>query len=460
VTATFTPSTSYAITYTKAGTGSGIINFAPTGSQASCSTSCSNTYATGSVVTLSAAPAAGSTFTGWSGGCTGTAVCQLTMSAAKAVTATFKVVPIYAITYTKVGTGSGTTSFWPTGTQASCAASCVNSYASGSVVTLTAAPSTGSTFTGWSGGCTGATTCQLTLSAAKAVTATYTLLPSYAIAYTKAGSGSGTTSFSPAGTRANCAASCSNSYTSGSVVTLTASPATGSSFSGWSGGCTGDGACQLTLSAAQSVTATFTTLSSTCAGLGCALDNSLTWQSYLSDSNPFYSQSTYTSGASGSTAARSGYTINSGYSCVYTTIDGPGTLSYIWGVSSEAGYDYLRFYYDNSLQDFISGSGVNVGSWYQNVWSITASGAHTIEFCYEKDSSVASFLDAGFVDKVSFVPSGVSPKFTSQDKHDQIKRLEMTPINRPEGAVTQVPEGQPVKKGRASGMQLRSPRSR
>ena len=543
VTATFTLSTSYAITYTKAGAGSGTTNFAPTGSQASCSASCSNSYASGSVVTLSAAPASGSTFAGWSGGCTGTAPCQLTLSAAKAVTATFNLIPIYAITYTKAGTGTGTTSFSPTGTQSSCAASCSNSYTSGTVVTLSATPATGSTFAGWSGGCTGTSTCQLTLSAAQSVTASYTLLSSYAITYTKAGTGTGTTSFSPTGTQSSCAASCSNSYTSGTVVTLSATPATGSTFAGWSGGCTGTSTCQLTLSAAQSVTASYTLLSSyaitytkagtgtgttsfsptgtqsscaascsnsytsgtvvtlsatpatgstfagwsgectgtstcqltlsaakavtatyntapTCSGLGCALDDSFTWQTYYASSNAFYSQSTYTSGSSGSSAAQSGYTIDYGYSCMYTTINGPGTLSYIWGVSSEANYDYLNFYYDNSLQDWISGSGVNVGYWSQNAWSITASGSHTIEFCYEKDSSYSYYLDAGFVDKVSFVPSGATPKFGILDKNGQIKRLESTTINRPGIAVTELPKDQFVKKGSASVMELHSPRSR
>jgi predicted heme/steroid binding protein len=40
-------------------------------------------------------------------------------------------------------------------------------------------------------------------------------------------------------------------------VILTASPATGSTFTGWSGGCTGTGNCAVTMGAAQNVTATF-----------------------------------------------------------------------------------------------------------------------------------------------------------------------------------------------------------
>src|SRR2546428_2791650 len=51
---------------------------------------------------------------------------------------------------------------------------------------------------------------------------------------------------------------CSASFASGTSVTSTATPASGSAFSGWSGaGCSGTGSCVGTMNAAQSVTATF-----------------------------------------------------------------------------------------------------------------------------------------------------------------------------------------------------------
>src|SRR5439155_9283102 len=47
-------------------------------------------------------------------------------------------------------------------------------------------------------------------------------------------------------------------FASGTVVTLSASPAVGSALTGWSGGgCSGTGTCVVTLSAATTVTATF-----------------------------------------------------------------------------------------------------------------------------------------------------------------------------------------------------------
>ena len=74
---------------------------------------------------------------------------------------------------------------------------------------------------------------------------------------TKNGTGTGTVTSNLTGI--NCGATCSASFTSGSSVTLTASPTAGSVFSGWSGGgCAGSGTCTVTMSSAQNVTAQFT----------------------------------------------------------------------------------------------------------------------------------------------------------------------------------------------------------
>jgi len=80
---------------------------------------------------------------------------------------------------------------------------------------------------------------------------------SNALTVATAGTGSGTITSSPSGI--NCGSTCSASYTSGTSVTLTASAASGSTFAGWSGACTGTGACSLSMTAARSVTATFNT---------------------------------------------------------------------------------------------------------------------------------------------------------------------------------------------------------
>jgi glucose/arabinose dehydrogenase/PKD repeat protein len=69
------------------------------------------------------------------------------------------------------------------------------------------------------------------------------------------GSGTGTVSSSDGAII--CGTRCSASYTSGTQLALTASPAAGSTFAGWSGGCSGAGDCQVTMDAAKTVTATF-----------------------------------------------------------------------------------------------------------------------------------------------------------------------------------------------------------
>ena len=72
----------------------------------------------------------------------------------------------------KAGTGAGAVTSAPAAV--SCGATCGASLADGSVVVLTAAPSLGSRFAGWSGGgCSGTGTCTVAMTSAKLVTATF-----------------------------------------------------------------------------------------------------------------------------------------------------------------------------------------------------------------------------------------------------------------------------------------------
>ena len=157
------------------------------------------------------------------------------------------------LTVAKTGTGSGTVTSSPAGLD--CGSTCSAPFAA-VPVTLTAAASVGSTFTGWSGDCSGTGTCTLTMSADHAATATFESDKTLAVA--KAGSGSGSVSSSPAGIA--CGSTCSHAYPHGTSVTLTASASSKSKFAGWSGACTGTGACALTMSADHSATATFKAL--------------------------------------------------------------------------------------------------------------------------------------------------------------------------------------------------------
>jgi hypothetical protein len=254
VTATFTKSaTEFALTVTKAGTGTGTVECKV---GAGALGPCAATYPENTKVALTATAAAGSTFAGWSEACTGTGSCEVTMTAAKSVTATFNLTAVtkYPLTVTKAGTGSGTVECNTGSGQEACSAE----YNEGTKVTLIANAAAGSTFAGWTG-CEhepGLAECEVTMSAAKSVTATFNLtaITKYPLTLTKTGTGSGTVECNTGSGAGACAAE----YNENTKVTLTATAAAGSTFAGWSGACTGAGSCEVTISAAKSVTATFT----------------------------------------------------------------------------------------------------------------------------------------------------------------------------------------------------------
>ncbi len=160
---------------------------------------------------------------------------------------------IQKLTVSKAGSGTGTINSNPAGI--SCGSTCNKDYPVNSNVTLTAAADTGSTFIGWTGACSGTGSCTVKMDAAKTVVATFNSLPKYTLSVSK--NGSGTITSSPAGI--NCGSDCTESYTSGTNVTLTATPDSNIVFAGWSGACTGTGSCTVSMNAAKTVSATFST---------------------------------------------------------------------------------------------------------------------------------------------------------------------------------------------------------
>lgn len=161
-----------------------------------------------------------------------------------------------SLTVTEAGTGGGTVTSSPAGIN--CPTTCAANFATGTAITLTAAPNASSTFAGWGGAlCEGTGTCTFTITANAAVTANFTAKNNtFALTLTDAGTGAGTVTSAPAGIV--CPETCSANFTSGAVVALTAVAAEGSTFAGWSGaGCTGTGGCSVTMTAAEAVTATF-----------------------------------------------------------------------------------------------------------------------------------------------------------------------------------------------------------
>jgi hypothetical protein len=247
--ATATFKTLYTLTVTPAGTGVGTVT-ADAGAIA-CGATCADPYPSGTVVTLTAAPDAASTFDGWSGACAGTGTCQVTMSQARNVTATFTHV-FHQLTVTRLGAGAGSITSQPSAID--CGSTCGAAVLQATQVTLTAVAGPGDTFMGWGGDCSGIGTCVLTMGGDHAVTATFT--PAYDLSVTKTGAGNGGVTSAPAGI--DCGPACTWGFLDGTVVTLTAAPDAGSSFAGWSGACSGSSlTCQVTLDRARSVGAAF-----------------------------------------------------------------------------------------------------------------------------------------------------------------------------------------------------------
>jgi galactose oxidase-like protein/List-Bact-rpt repeat protein len=184
------------------------------------------------------------------------------------------------LTITGGGTGSGTVTAPTAGGQPalSCTITagvaaltgCSQSYPWRTVVTLTATPSTGHTFTGWSGACTRPGTCTVTMGVVRNVTASFAAPTPFSLTVTGGGAGAGVVTsqqgLSPAIhctiTAGQAAATgCGATYPYGTTVTLTAAPAVGHTFGGWGGDCSAAGpapSCQLTITKVQWVSATFT----------------------------------------------------------------------------------------------------------------------------------------------------------------------------------------------------------
>ncbi len=164
------------LTVAPGGTGSGTITSSPSG--INCPTTCTANFQSGTQVTLTATPGTSMGFSGWGGACSGTATtCTITLSASQNVTAGFTAVQSgnYQLSVTNGGTASGTVTSSPAGIN--CPSTCSAMFPANTQVTLTetpGAPSTFSTFAGWSGACTSAAaTCAVTLNANQTVTATF-----------------------------------------------------------------------------------------------------------------------------------------------------------------------------------------------------------------------------------------------------------------------------------------------
>jgi hypothetical protein len=146
--------------------------------------------------------------------------------------------------------GSGSVTSSPAGI--SCPGTCSASFASGTLVTLTATPAAASRFVGWDGGCSGAGACRITVDAAVTVKAIFAALQHRVGVAVK---GRGRVSSAPVGIA--CPRRCSALFNAGTRVVLRATPSKGWRWRGWTGACTGRRACPLVLSSDRAVAARF-----------------------------------------------------------------------------------------------------------------------------------------------------------------------------------------------------------
>lgn len=234
--------------------GNGRVVSAPAGID--CGAQCSARFAETASVTLTATPAAGQVFSGWGGDCAGsTATCTVTMSQARTVTAAFNAPPAATFALAVTVTGNGTVRSQPAGID--CGSTCSATFAANTSVVLSATPAAGQVLTGWGGACTGAgTTCTVTMNQARSASATFAAAPPVQRTLSVTLAGSGVVRSQPVGI--DCGTTCSASFGDGASVVLTATPATGQRFTGWSGACSGGSAtCTLAMSADRSVGAAF-----------------------------------------------------------------------------------------------------------------------------------------------------------------------------------------------------------
>jgi hypothetical protein len=193
-------------------------------------------------ITLTAEADTGSTFTGWSGACSGTsATCTVTLDQALSVNATFDVIPAGPVlTVTRTG-GPVTVTSSPAGidcqADAGGAQTCSASFTQGEVVTLTAVGEWGlPSFTGCTPVVGSNYTCTVTMDADATVAIGAPVAPSYAVDFDGGGAGSvasSLASLSCDSASGGCASG--GVHSSDYPITLTATEAPGSIFGSWSG---------------------------------------------------------------------------------------------------------------------------------------------------------------------------------------------------------------------------------
>ncbi|NOR44649.1 MAG: T9SS type A sorting domain-containing protein [Candidatus Delongbacteria bacterium] len=145
----------------------------------------------------------------------------------------------------------------------------------------------------------------------------------------------------------------------------------------------------------------------------------------IGDSNWFIDTTTFYDGANSS---RSGNIGDNEYSRMSLTFDFPdvGSISFYKMVSSEPGYDFLRFYIDEILQDYWSG----VTGWEKVSYDIPA-GIHDLHWQYDKDVNSLGGSDCAWIDNIliSGGTTGIEEEFGNLPNDSKLYQNYPNPFN-------------------------------
>jgi hypothetical protein len=241
-------------------TGNGAVTSSPAG--IGCGSTCTASFDSGTLVTLTATANAGNRFMGWTG-CPNVSgeTCTATLSQSLTVAASFEQV-MHGLTVKTSGAGkviSGADISCGTGTSGLCNAF----FPKGGTVTLLPQ---GGTLTGWAGACSGnGSSCVVTMNSDLCVTATFSGgaavscngssdIQRYTLTVSGAGKGGITSSIGGI----DCGTSCKAVLAEGAEAVLTATPEQGYVLKGWSGACVGASpSCSLVLNGDKAAIAEF-----------------------------------------------------------------------------------------------------------------------------------------------------------------------------------------------------------
>ena len=208
---------------------------------------CSLTLQGPATLGMEATPATGFVFGGWTGDCTGTAASLwVPLTGPRMCGAVFSPmgsVPVYQLTISP--TPAGGTVNWGGLMCGTGGSACQVTFASATSATLTAVPDSGFTFTGWGGDCAGSLhTTTVEVNGIRTCSARFvasggapSVGPPYAMTVLPPAGGA------VQGAGINCGlggAACSVTMPAAMTLGLTATPASGYAFTGWTGDCLGN----------------------------------------------------------------------------------------------------------------------------------------------------------------------------------------------------------------------------